>query len=278
VARISAPHHHLLPLPQAAAPPATPLAVEVRGLTLDRGGLVTLSRVSLSLPLGAMAAIVGPAGAGKSSLLRCLLGRLAPRAGEVFVLGERAGAARERLSYLPPDGPVDWRFPLSVLEVVLMGRYRRAGLFGRIGPRDRALAQACLADVGLAHLAERRVADLSRAQRQRAILARAFVQEPELLLLDEPLADVDAETADELFSLLARLPQRGKTVIVATRGLGGLVERFDQVVLLNGQVVAQGRPAEVLTEANLRATYGARTVPLEVPAEHFAVDAGSRRR
>lgn len=241
-------------------------------------GVVVLSRVNLSVERGTLAAIVGPPGAGKSTLLRCMLGTQAPRAGEVRVLGGPTAQARRRVGYMPQDELVDWRFPLSVSDVVMMGRYRRLGLIRRPGPRDRALVMACLSEVRLDRFAERRIGELSAGKRRLALLARALVNEPEVLLLDEPLQGLDARTEADLFRLLERLRQRGMVVVVATRDLACVPDRFQHAVLLNGQVIAQGRPAEVLTQAHLQATYGSHLVSMRVDAGQFAVDAGPHQR
>lgn len=266
------------------SPPTAPAAVrgtsalELKGLTAAYGRTVVLSRASLSIPTGSLAALVGPPEAGKSTVLRCALGLLRPRAGDVCVLGQAPRLSRHQVGYLPQNGLVDWRFPVSTLEVVLMGRFAGLGLTRRPSGQDRARATACLAEVGLAHLAPRPVADLDRRQRCLVLLARAIARDPALLLLDEPLQDLGPPTEQELFGLLDRLRRGGRTLVVATRALTSLAEHFEHVVLLNGRVVAEGPPAAVLTRANLDATYGSRAVTLMVGAGYFAVDAGPEQR
>ena len=232
----------------------------------------------MSLPAGSLTAIAGPSGAGKSSLLLCLLGRLPVRAGEVRVLGRPPARASRLLGYLPQQDLVDWRFPLTVAEAVMLGRYGRLGRFRRPSSRDRALLSACLAEVGLDRQAEWPVAELNVGQRRRALLARALVREPEVLLLDEPFQGLNPPTADELSALVRRLRQRGMTVLVATRDLDRAAERFERVILLSGQVVAEGPPSEIFTVTNLRAAYGSQVVPLNVGPEYFAVHAGPHQR
>lgn len=242
-------------------------------MTIAYNRIVVLSRVSLTVPAAQLAALVGPVGAGKSSLMRCLLGRQRPSAGEVRVLGRAPAEARQLVAYVPPVDSADWRFPLSVGEVVMMGRYGRLGLLRRPGPADRALVLGCLEQVGLRRFAERRATELSVARRRLCLLARALVQEPELLLLDEPWSAPVGGADDELLELLARLRDGGMAVLVATSDLARVRDRFDWVAMLNGQLVAQGRPTEVFTAANLRTAYGAQPVTLSTRAEYFATDA-----
>jgi ABC-type Mn2+/Zn2+ transport system ATPase subunit len=244
-----------------------------RNLTASYGRHVVLSRINLSLTGGGLTAIVGPAGAGKSTLLRCAVGLLPPRAGEIEVLGEAPGRARRQVAYLPQHLLLDWRLPLSVLDVVLMGRYSALGPFRRVGRDDREQARARLAEVGLADLADWSVGELSTEQRCRVLLARALVQRPSLLLLDEMLTGLDSRSEREILSLLEALAAAGPTVLLATRELAALAGRFNEVVLLNGSVIGYGRPADVLTRANLEATFGAEPINLRVGAEYFAVDA-----
>jgi manganese/zinc/iron transport system ATP- binding protein len=261
---------------ESAARAAAETAIELRGVSADYGGVVVLSRVSLSLAAGSVSAVVGPAGAGKSTLLRCMLGGLTPRAGDVRVLGQPATQARGLVSYLPQGELVDWRFPLSLAEIVMMGRYRALGLLGRPGAREHALVSACLRQVGLDRLADRPLSELTPGQRARALLARALAQERDVLLLDEPFLGIELGAENHLFDLIERLSQQGRTIVVATRELAGVAQRFAHLVLLNSEVVAEGPPPEVLTQRNLQAAYGSQLVTLRVSAEHFAVDAGPR--
>lgn len=257
----------------AQAPPSTTPAIEALALSAAQGQRIVLSRVTFSIPAGSLTALVGPPGAGKSTLLRCLLGLTTPRAGEVRLFGESAGRGSRLLSYIPQLDLIDWGFPISVADVVMMGRCARLGYFQRPRARDLALVVSSLADLKLGHLAQRRAAELNPGERRRALLARALAQEPRVLLLDEPLAGLDAAEGGEVFDVLDSLRRRGMTVLLATRDLASVGERFDQVILLNGRVVAQGPRAEVFTRANLEEAYGAHPVSLDVGAGHFAVNA-----
>ena len=252
--------------------PTAPPAVELHSLSVAYGRSTVLSRLTLSIPAGSLYALAGPSGAGKTTLLRCLLGLVPARAGEALVLGQRLGRRSTAVGYLPQGDPADWRFPLSVAEAVLLGRYRRLGPLGRVGPRDRGAVADALSLVDLSAQASLSVGSLTAVARRRLGLARALAGEPDLLLLDDPLAGLDGEAEAELFELIARLPGRGLTVLLVTRDLSRLGERYAHLALLNGLLIADGAPGQVLTSANLRAAYGDRSVPVRVPAAHFAVD------
>jgi ABC-type Mn2+/Zn2+ transport system ATPase subunit len=255
------------PVPPARA--TAPAAIEIRGLTLAYGRQVVLSRASFEVPAGGLAALVGPTGAGKTSLLHCLMGRLEPRAGEVRVLGGEPRDAERRVAYVPGGDQVDWGFPISLAEIVVLSR---RGLLARTGAIDRAGALEWLERLGLRALAERRIGRLDPKQRRRALLARALAQDPELLLVDEPGILAEPMAANDFFEALELCRAGGRTVLVATRELAEAAQRYDRLALLNGGVVAHGRPAEVLTLENLRATYGDSTVAVRVPATSFATD------
>lgn len=257
--------------PNVAAP-AGPLAVETQALSAGYGRSIVLSRVSLQVPVGALGALVGPPGSGKSSLLRCLLGRLAPRAGGVRVLGRAPAEARDEVGYVPQHDGIDWSFPLSVADAVMMGRVGRGGLLKRPNAADRAAVQQALEQVGLERQAGWSVGELDLARRRRLLIGRALARAPRLLLLDEVLSGLSLESELELLALLESLRGSGRTVLLATRDLPEMVRRVDWLGLIDGRLVAQGRPAEVATEANLRATFGAQAVWQRVPATAFALD------
>jgi manganese/zinc/iron transport system ATP- binding protein len=177
-------------------------------------------------------ALVGPNGAGKSTLLKTAAGLVPLRAGTVQRFGQPLGACHHRVAYLPQRSAADWRFPLSVRRLVMSGRYVHLGWLRRPGPQDHAIVQVALARLGLTALAERQVGQLSGGQQQRVLLARALAQEADLLLLDEPLNAVDAETRAVVEAVLADLRLRGKSVVVATHDLGRLEAAFDGALYL----------------------------------------------
>lgn len=241
-------------------------AVETTGLSLRYGKETALEAVSLSVPRGALGAVVGPNGAGKSTLLKVLLGLDDGHDGEARLLGGPALANRHRVGYVPQRSTVDWDFPANALDVVTMGLYRQLGPFRRAGKAARGRARAALAEVGLEELATRQIGQLSGGQQQRVFLARALVQEAELYLLDEPFAGVDAASEAALMGVLKRLSAAGSTVLAVHHDLNTLTTYFDWLALLNVRLFAQGPIAEVLRPEALQAAYGGRLPVLRVEA------------
>jgi manganese/zinc/iron transport system ATP- binding protein len=243
------------PAPARDTPAAAALRVD--GLTVSYRHVPVLRRVSLAVPPGRLVAVVGPNGAGKSTLLKAILGLIPRDAGTIELFGRGVEHARGLIAYVPQTESVDWDFPVTAGEVVLMGRYGRFGLFGRPTRADRESVDRCLSTVGMAEFADRHIRHLSGGQQQRVFLARALAQEANILLLDEPLAGVDARTEAAIFELMNRFSQDGKTLVVVNHNLQ-VLERFHDVLLLNQVVVAYGPPSEVVNEVNLRRTYGGR--------------------
>lgn len=236
---------------------AGPPALEVVGLTVSYEHKPVLRHVSVTVAVGQMVAVVGPNGAGKSTLLNAILGLVRPDAGEVRVLGRPVDAARPQLACVPQTDSADWDFPITVREVVLMGRYQALGLFGWPGRRDHELVAEALRTVGMLDFADRHIRQLSGGQQQRVFLARALAQEAQVMLLDEPFAGVDARTEAAIFKLMGDFAAAGKTLVVVNHNLQ-ILDRFDAVLMLNQRVIAYGPPAEVVNEENLRRLYGGR--------------------
>ncbi|MBE7556332.1 MAG: ABC transporter ATP-binding protein [Anaerolineales bacterium] len=207
-------------------------AINVRAGYPDNNS-AALRGVSLRVPVGTKVALVGPNGAGKSTLLKAAAGLLPLEGGELRLSGWPVGVCRQRVAYLPQRSEIDWRFPINVHQLVLTGRYIHLGWLKRPNAHDNHLVERVLARLGLNHLAERQIDQLSGGQQQRALLARALVQEADLLLLDEPLNAVDTETRTVITEVLAELQQQGKTVLVATHDLGRLETDFDGALYLN---------------------------------------------
>jgi len=237
--------------------------IRVDGLTAGYGQRAALQDVSFEIGPGELVAIVGPNGAGKSTLLKVLAGLLPPWSGSASLLGGPPGSQPLRVAYLPQAEAVDWSFPVTVRDVVLMGRYRHAGWLRPLGKADRQAADLALAMVGMTGLAERQVGELSGGQQRRAFLARAVAQQPDIYLLDEPVTGVDATTEDDLMSLLVDERERGKSVLASTHDLGGVAEHFSRLLSLNVTLVADG-PASLVRDARvLRATYGGHLISVE---------------
>jgi manganese/iron transport system ATP-binding protein len=230
-------------------------SVTLQNVSVRYGNVYALEGVDLALPRGAQVAIVGPNGAGKSTLFNVIAGITRPTQGRVNIYGSEP-AGHICVGYVPQRNRVNWHFPVTVADVVLMGRTRKIGLFRRAGRADHASVQEALARVRLTELANRQIGELSGGQQQRVFLARALAQEAELLLLDEPLTGLDLPSQELLLQLLAELRERGITILVATHDLNQAAADFSTVLLLNRRVIAMGAPATVLTTDLLRQAYG----------------------
>lgn len=230
--------------------------VEFRNVTICyNGDKPALQDATFALVRGERVAIVGPNGAGKSTLLKAIAGILSPTRGTVDVYGAVAGG-HICIGYVPQRSQVDWNFPVTVADVVMMGRVARIGLLRHPGRHDRRLVAESLAQVGMTSLADRQIGELSGGQQQRVFIARALAQEAELLLMDEPLTGLDVPAQEAIFNILDLLRARGLTVLVSTHDLQLATERFDRLMLLRKRVIGFGPAAEVLTPANLRLAYG----------------------
>ncbi|GGX41463.1 manganese ABC transporter ATP-binding protein [Tateyamaria omphalii] len=247
---------------------ASPLAV--RGMTVSYGQTPAIFSVDMTVRAGAMTAIVGPNGAGKSTLLKAALGVITPLAGSVTAFGEPMADMRDRIAYVPQRASVDWDFPVRVIDVVMMGMYRKLGLLGRVRGQHKTLAKNCLDRVGMADFAHRQIGQLSGGQQQRVFLARALAQEADVYVLDEPFAGVDAATEKAIIAVLKGLRDAGKTVLAVHHDLATVPDYFDDVLLLNTQVVAFGAVSETFTEDNLQAAYGGRLTTARADPESVA--------
>lgn len=247
--------------------PASTIAVEVHDVTVAYHRRPVLWDIDLLLPAGKLIAIVGPNGAGKSTLLKAILGLVPLASGHVEIFGRPLRKARSLVGYVPQREAVDWDFPVSALDVVLMGRYGRLGWIRRPTSTDRELAAAALAKVGLAEFASRQISQLSGGQQQRVFLARALAQDAPLYVMDEPFAGVDAATERAIVELLRDIRSRGRTVIAVHHDLQTVPAYFDHVVMLNMRRVADGPVDQVFTPENLQRTYGGRLTVLEQVAE-----------
>jgi manganese/zinc/iron transport system ATP- binding protein len=235
-----------------------PPAIEVTDLTVAYQDKPVLWDIDVTVPAGVLMAIVGPNGAGKTTLIKAILGLLKPVAGQIVIEGKPYRERRESVGYVPQRGSVDWDFPTSVLDVVMMGRYGALGWVKRPGRAERELALDALTKVGMRDYAGRQISQLSGGQQQRVFLARALVQDARLYLMDEPFQGVDATTERAIIELLRELRAVGKTVVAVHHDLQTVPEYFDWVTLLNVRRIASGPVDEVFTEQNLRLAYGGR--------------------
>ncbi|MFZ4597157.1 MAG: metal ABC transporter ATP-binding protein [Terrimicrobiaceae bacterium] len=232
--------------------------LQIRSLNVAYQRKMVLWDADFSVQPGRATAIVGPNGAGKSTLIKAALGLIPVASGEAVFFGRSYRESRSRVAYVPQRESVDWDFPVSARDVVAMGLYRKIGWCLPVRASHRSLAEAALADVGLADFSRRQISQLSGGQQQRVFLARALAQKADLYLMDEPFASVDAATEQAIVEVLRRLKSEGHTVVCVHHDLDTVGDYFDDVVLLNMRVVAAGPVSEVFTRENLRKTYGAR--------------------
>ena len=231
-------------------------AIEVNDLTVAYHEKPVLWDVDLTVPPGVLLAIVGPNGAGKSTLIKAVLGLVPAAAGQVLVHGRPYDEQRRLVAYVPQRGTVDWDFPTSVLDVVMMGRYGELGWVKRPGRREREMALQALEKVDMVDYAGRQISQLSGGQQQRVFLARALVQEARVYLMDEPFQGVDATTERAIVRVLQELRAAGCTVVAVHHALATVPEYFDRVLILNVRAIAAGPVGDVFTEKNLRTAYG----------------------
>ncbi|MEW6094635.1 MAG: metal ABC transporter ATP-binding protein [Chloroflexota bacterium] len=242
--------------PHVTHKPDQPI-LNVSHLSVRYEGRAALENITFHLHPGERVAVVGPNGAGKSTLFKVVAGVLRPTEGEVTVFGSGPGR-HICIGYIPQRSHVDWRFPVSVADVVMMGRIAKLGLFGWPKKRDWDFVHAALETVGIADLAKRQIGQLSGGQQQRMFIARALAQEAELMLMDEPLTGLDTPSQEGLLALLGELQRAGVTVMVATHDLDQARRYFDRVMLLNNRVIAFGLAEEVLRSNNLIIAYGGK--------------------
>jgi ABC-type Mn2+/Zn2+ transport system ATPase subunit len=246
--------------------------IELRGVSAGyEPGHPVITDVDLDVKPGELVALVGANGAGKSTLLKVIVGILRPTSGSALVFGRPAGASR-RVAYLPQSEQLRWDYPLIVEDVVLMGRLQHQSRGRGIAAEDRALAREALAHVDAADLARRPIGALSGGQKQRVLLARALASQAELFLLDEPATGVDPATEEQLMSLLEGLSEGGRTILVSTHDLAGVIAHFPRVIAMNHGIIADGDPRILRDAEILRRTYGGHrsASPDLVADEHHA--------
>jgi ABC-type Mn2+/Zn2+ transport system ATPase subunit len=215
-----------------------------------------LQNISITIQPGEKVALVGPNGAGKSTLMKLILGLEKVQEGSIEVFGHRASTCRHRVSMVPQKSSVDWNFPVTVKQVVMMGRYVHLGWLKKPGKADVEAVEAAMKSMEITDLADRQVSELSGGQQQRVMLARTLAHDADLLLLDEPLNHVDIATQELMFHTIEDLCQEGKSVLVSTHDLGILTVHFSRGLFLDRSIIANGDIAEVLTPENISRAYG----------------------
>lgn len=233
-------------------------AVEIHDLTVAFERKPVLWNIDLTLPQGKLVGVIGPNGAGKSTLIKATMGLLPLSSGFAKIFDQPIDNVRQRISYVPQRESVDWDFPASVLDVVLMGRYAKLGIFKRIRQADRDAAIDCLKKVGMESFINRQISQLSGGQQQRTFLARALAQQADIYFMDEPFAGVDAATEKAIINLLRQMTAAKKTVVVVHHDLQSVANYFDWLIMLNTRLVACGPTEEVFNQRNLQETYGGK--------------------
>lgn len=232
--------------------------LEIHDLTVTYSRKPVLWGVDLTLPKGALVGVIGPNGAGKSTLIKAIMEIVPLSSGWVELLQKPISEVRNRVSYVPQKESVDWDFPASVRDVVVMGRYAELGLFKRPRKADYEAADYALEQVNMQQFANRQISQLSGGQQQRVFLARALAQNAEIYFMDEPFAGVDAATEKAIINILKTMSAEGKTVIVVHHDLQTVAQYFDWVVQLNTRLVASGPVEQAFTQELLQETYGGK--------------------
>ena len=233
-------------------------ALEVHNLTASYNRKPVLWDIDFKIPEKNITGIIGPNSSGKTTLLKTVMGLLKPDSGYAELFGKPLDDVRERVAYVPQRESVDWDFPASVMDVVLMGRYRKNNLFKRLTRDDRRLSTEALEKVNMLEYAGRQISQLSGGQQQRVFIARSLAQQADIYLMDEPFAGVDAATEESILTLLSEMREQGKTVVIVHHDLQTAQSYFDWIVMLNTRLIACGPQKEVFTSANLRKAYGGK--------------------
>jgi manganese/iron transport system ATP-binding protein len=241
----------------------TPHRLEVENASIGYDEKIIMRDLSFQVPHGARVAVVGPNGAGKSTLFKALVGILPLKSGQIFIHGESLGTHKDCVAYVPQREDVDWRFPVTVSDVVMMGRFGQMGWWNQPSKTDKQIVRKSIDQMGITDLANLSIGQLSGGQQQRAFLARALAQEPHILLMDEPFTGVDATTQEVTFGLLDHLREKTVTAIISTHDLNLAASRFDLVLLINHRLIAYGTPQQVFTKENLASAFGNSLLVME---------------
>ena len=247
-----------------------PLALDIRNLWAGYNGSPVLENIAFQVAQGDIVGIIGPNGSGKSTLMKTILGLVKPWRGEILAPRQPGMLKKRWVGYMPQVEQVDWDFPVTVGDVALMGRYARRGLLRRTTREDREAAGAALERVGMDHLWRRLIGELSAGQRRRVLLARALANDPELLLLDEPTAGLDATAQHQLLGIIEDLRGQGTTIVLTTHDLSCVSSCCDWAACLNRRLIAFGAPEEVLNERVLNETFGTHLLLVHMDGQAYA--------
>jgi len=238
-------------------------SIHIAGLSVSYERKRVLTSIYVDVDPGSVVGVIGPNGAGKSTLFKAILGLIDINAGEITINGKDIKDQRTSVAYVPQREDVDWSFPATVMDVVLMGRYPHKTIWQRLSADDRSLAMASLEDVGITELRNRQIGELSGGQQQRVFLARALCQQADIFLLDEPFVGVDITTEAKIIQILKRLATEGKTMMVVHHDLSSVERYFDKVLLLNQRLIAFGDTQGTFTQENIAKAYGPKLTILQ---------------
>lgn len=230
--------------------------LQVSQLSVNYDKTPVLWDVNCSIPAGQLVGIIGPNGSGKTTFIKTILGLVSPISGKIHFDGKPLKSVRKQIAYVPQRESVDWDFPITARDLVLMGRYGRLGLFRWPRQADRAAADYYLETVGMASYADRQISQLSGGQQQRVFIARALCQEADIYLMDEPFSGIDVASEAAIVKVLKNLKDNGKTVFVVHHDLNTVERYFDWLIILNMRLIASGKTEDVFTPEHLNAAYG----------------------
>nr|WP_250125948.1 metal ABC transporter ATP-binding protein [Chroococcidiopsis sp. CCMEE 29] len=239
---------------------ASTAAINISHLSVRYRTTEALRDINLVLQPGKLTGIFGPNGAGKSTLIKAMLGLVPPSSGNVLYQGKPLTQQLKQVAYVPQRSQIDWTYPATVWDVVMMGRVKKTGLFHRFSAVSRKVAAAAIERVGMNDYRNRAIGQLSGGQQQRVFLARALAQQAEIFCFDEPLVGIDQKTQTVVFDVFQELAKAGKIMLVVNHDLGESITHFDDLILLNRELIASGSRASVLTEENLYRAYGGKVM------------------
>ena len=242
--------------------------LEVQNLSVSYREVAALSNISFSLSSGSLVGLIGANGAGKSTLLKAMLELIPAQSGQIFYDGQPLKMQRHKVAYLPQRSQIDWDYPVTVWNVVMMSRTTHSGWFGKTSRQSKEIVKEALERVELYDLRDRPIKNLSGGQQQRVFLARALAQQADILLLDEPMTAVDKKTEALMWQIYNQLRQGGKKLLISCHEWGNILDRYDQLLLLNRHLVASGTPQQVLTPVNIQSAYGASFEQIENRGDH----------
>lgn len=238
-------------------------SIEVKGLSVSYGNKRVLTNVYLNVEPGHVYGLIGPNGAGKSTLFKSILGIIDANAGEIKINGNDVKFSRKSIAYVPQKDDIDFDFPASVLDVVMMGRYPHKSIFERINEKDKKIAYAAMEELDIVELAHRQIGQLSGGQQQRVFIARALCQEADLLFFDEPFVGVDISTEEKIINTLKKMARDGKTLLVVHHDLTTVEAYFSRVIMINQRLIGYGDTDKVFTRENISLCYGAQLTILQ---------------